>query len=197
MRVPKVHDNRTGLPVYTPKAWETCLKPSELPDGIARFFPVGTDPPNREPEEPSQGLPSQVLLPVLKGIRKEITGIRSALSKLEFRMVGGSILVIYEAEWERAEAAINRYLEESKREPIPEKAGEEKEEGKKEGDEEDDDKENLPPPAFTVKLIDFGHIRVEAGLGPDEGVLLGVDTVLRLLDGRIQQLESVELEKTV
>ena len=62
------------------------------------------------------------------------------------------------------------------------------------GDEEDDDEENIPPPAFTVKLIDFAHTRVEAGLGPDEGVLLGIDTVLRLLDGRIQQLVS---EKTL
>ncbi|KAJ2936594.1 hypothetical protein H1R20_g499, partial [Candolleomyces eurysporus] len=192
MRVPKVHDNRTGLPVYTPKAYETCLKPSELPDGIARFFPVGTDSLEGAPGEPSQGLPAHVLLPVLKGIRKEIAGLRGALSKLEFRMVGGSILVIYEAEWERAESAIKRYLEESKQEPFPQKAGEEKEK-KEEDDEEDDDNENLPPPAFTVKLIDFGHIRVEAGVGPDEGVLLGIDTVLRLLDGRIQQLESEKI----
>ena len=192
MRVPKVHDNRTGLPVNTPKAYGKSIKPSDLPDGIARFFPVGTDSLEGAPEESKQGLPHHVLLPVLKAIREEIAEIRGALSKIEFRMVGGSILVIYEAEWERADAAIKRYLEESKR--VSAKAEEEEEEEEEDDDEEDDDEENIPPPAFTVKLIDFAHTRVEAGLGPDEGVLLGIDTVLRLLDGRIQQLES---EKTV
>ena len=177
----------------TPKSYGKSIKPSDLPDGIARFFPLGTDSLEGPPEEPKQGLPHHVLLPILKAIREEIAEIRGALSKIEFRMVGGSVLVIYEAEWERADAAIKRYVEESKRESAPEKAGEEDEE-EEEGDEEDDDEENIPPPAFTVKLIDFAHTRVEAGLGPDEGVLLGIDTVLGLLDGRIQQLVS---EKTV
>ncbi|KAJ2936596.1 hypothetical protein H1R20_g500, partial [Candolleomyces eurysporus] len=173
----------------TPKSYGKSIKPSDLPDGIARFFPVGSDSLEGAPEEPKQGLPRHVLLPVLKAVRAEIAEIKGALSKIEFRMVGGSILVIYEAEWERADAAIKRYVEESKR--VSEKAGqEEEEEGEEDDDEEDDDEENIPPPAFTVKLIDFAHTRVEAGLGPDEGVLLGIDTVLRLLDGRIQQLES-------
>jgi 1D-myo-inositol-tetrakisphosphate 5-kinase/inositol-polyphosphate multikinase len=177
--------------VNTPKAYGKSIKPSDLPDGIARFFPLGTDSLEGPPEEPKLGLPHHVLLPVLKAIRGEIAEVRSALAKIEFRMVGGSILIIYEAEWERADAAIKRYVEESKRAPASEKIGEEEEdEEEEEDDEEDDDEENIPPPAFCVKLIDFAHTRVEAGLGPDEGVLVGVDTVLRLLDGRIQQLEQ-------
>ncbi|KAI1791590.1 hypothetical protein LXA43DRAFT_1010937 [Ganoderma leucocontextum] len=40
-------------------------------------------------------------------------------------------------------------------------------------------------PPYLVKLIDFAHTKTVPGIGPGEGVLKGVDTVLRLLDGRI------------
>jgi hypothetical protein len=40
-----------------------------------------------------------------------------------------------------------------------------------------------------VKLIDFAHTKVVPGKGLDEGVLLGMDTILRLLDGRLSELE--------
>ena len=47
-----------------------------------------------------------------------------------------------------------------------------------------------PGPAFTVKLIDFAHTRLAPGEGPDSGVLLGLDTTLKLVDGRIAQVET-------
>ena len=37
------------------------------------------------------------------------------------------------------------------------------------------------------ELEDFAHTEAVAGGGPDEGVLLGVDTMLKLLDGRTAQ----------
>ena len=41
-----------------------------------------------------------------------------------------------------------------------------------------------------VKLIDFAHTRVAAGEGPDGGALLGMDTTLKLLGGRITQVKQ-------
>lgn len=181
----QVYDNRTGKAVNTPKTYGKSIKVSDLPDGIARFFPVSHDD---VPEgEPSHGLPHATLLPMTLAIRKEIAQIREALSKLEFRMVGGSILVVYEAEWERADAAIKRHLA-----GPPTAAAEEEDEDEEESD-DDDDEENAPPPAFTVKLIDFAHTRIEPGIGTDQGVLLGLDTVLRLLDGRIEDLKKLNV----
>jgi 1D-myo-inositol-tetrakisphosphate 5-kinase/inositol-polyphosphate multikinase len=54
----------------------------------------------------------------------------------------------------------------------------------------DDDCEDRSGPSFVVKIIDLAHTRLAPGEGPDEGVLLGFDTVLRLLDARIAQIEG-------
>lgn len=47
------------------------------------------------------------------------------------------------------------------------------------------------PAQHKVKMIDFAHARHLQGEGPDEGVLKGVHTVIRLLQGRIQDLEKL------
>lgn len=44
---------------------------------------------------------------------------------------------------------------------------------------------------FSVRLIDFAHTRLVDGEGPDEGVLMGLGTVLGLVEGRIRELEAV------
>ncbi|KAJ3522357.1 hypothetical protein NMY22_g11926 [Coprinellus aureogranulatus] len=157
----QVYDNSTGVAVNTPKSYGKSIKPSDLPDGIARFFPAGDD------EGSTNGLPKKTLIPILESIRSEIAEIRDALSKLEFRMVGGSVLIIYEADWERAEAAIKHYLESS----TTERDDAEAENEDDEEEDSDEDEENAHPPAFSVKLIDFAHTKVQEGLGPDDGDL--------------------------
>lgn len=37
------------------------------------------------------------------------------------------------------------------------------------------------PPLFRLSLIDFAHTRLMPGQGPDTGVLLGIDTPIRLI----------------
>jgi len=118
-------------------------------------------------------------LPVIEGIRKHVAAIRDAFAKLEIRMVGGSLLIIYEGDIERAKQGI-ALLEEGI-----------EEEDEDDEDDEDEDEENIKPgPACLVKLIDFAHTEVAAGEGPDEGVLLGMNTTLTLLDGRIAQIKD-------
>ena len=143
-----------------------------MPDGIAKFFPVHS-------EQLSQGLPKEQLLSVIEAIRKHVAAIRDAFAQLEIRMVGGSLLIIYEGDLERAKQGI-ALLEEGV-----------EEEDEDDEDEEDEDEENTKPgPACLVKLIDFAHTEVAAGEGPDEGVLLGMNTTLALLDGRVAQIKD-------
>ncbi|KAF9265713.1 SAICAR synthase-like protein [Marasmius fiardii PR-910] len=167
----QVYDTRSGLAVNTPKSYGKSIKPSDLPDGIARFFPVPS-------ESSSMGLPSDLLIPILEGIKENIAEIREALEGIEVRMVGGSLLLIYEADLKRAEEGVAwmKKLEE---------------EGTSEDEEEDEDEDakSKPGPPYLVKLIDFAHTRLKPGEGPDKGVLKGVATVLRLLEGRVEQVK--------
>ena len=160
-----------GQPVNTPKSYGKSIKASDLPDGIARFFPIHS-------EQLTQGLPKEQLLSVIGTIRRHIAAVREAFSQAEIRMAGGSFLIIYEGDFERAKQGI-AFLEEG---------GIEEDE---DSDDEDEDEENTKPgPPCLVKLIDFAHTKLVPGEGPDEGVLIGMDTTLKLLDGRFAQIEQ-------
>ncbi|KAI1790448.1 SAICAR synthase-like protein [Ganoderma leucocontextum] len=197
----QVHDLATGKAVNTPKAYGKSIKPADLPEGIARFFPFSAAPD--APQElttegesiakaaTGTGLPPNMLLPVLESMREDVADIRAALAQVHLRMVGGSLLIIYEADLERMREGL-KWLEEAQEEEDDEEDDEEEEE--EEEDEEDDEKKRVGPP-YLVKLIDFAHTKIGPGIGPDEGVLKGVDTVLRLLDGRIEQTKDVLASK--
>ncbi|KAI3619398.1 inositol polyphosphate multikinase [Moniliophthora roreri] len=166
----QVYDNSTSQAVNTPKSYGKSIKPSDLPDGIAKFFPIPSD-------TNTSGLPPRLLLPILENIKEDIQEIREAVAGIEMRMVGGSCLIIYEADWEKAEEGVD-WLNETPNDEEEEEESEGEEEGKKKG------------PPYVVKLIDFAHTRFKSGEGPDEGVLKGLDTVLRLLDGRIGEVKK-------
>ncbi|KAH9006868.1 hypothetical protein EDB86DRAFT_2794298 [Lactarius hatsudake] len=155
----QVFGNTTSLPVVFPKNYGKTIRGSELGAGVARFFPISAEAGGRM----DVGLPRTLLLPVLKSIRKSVQEIRDAMSVIEMRMVGGSLLIVYEGDWDRAEMG----------------------EDSDSGDESDDEHSGGSKPPCVVKVIDFAHVRFRAGEGPDRGVLKGLDTVLSLLDGRI------------
>lgn len=97
-------------------------------------------------------------------------------------------MIIYEADWDRASEGVKRIL-------LDDPDGD-SENGDDDGDDSDDDeggkgepKKKIIPP-YTVKLIDFAHTTFAPDQGPDEGVLLGIDTVLNLLKGRIDELTN-------
>ena len=130
-------------------------------------------------------MPADVLLPVLESLREDIAEIRAALAEVHLRMVGGSLLIIYEADWARAREG-RKWLEEGEDEDDED----EDEEDENESGKEDNAEKKRGGPPYLVKLIDFAHTKVVPGIGPDEGVLKGVDTVLSLLDGRIEQVKA-------
>lgn len=157
-----MYDNSTGLAVNTPKSYGKSIKAIQLSEGVAKFFPVG--------DATSSGLPKETLVAILQGIRAEVQEIRDIFGKLEMRMVGGSLLVIYEADWQKAQEGL------------------EEEDDEDEDESDDDDEEEKRGPPFVVKVIDFAHTILTPGEGVDRGVLLGLDTVLRLLDHRLSEI---------
>ncbi|KIY44069.1 SAICAR synthase-like protein [Fistulina hepatica ATCC 64428] len=160
----QVHSNETGRAVGTPKSYGKSIQASQLPEGIAKFFPVAPSPTE------SSGLSSQLLVPILKGIMSDVTAIQNILKKIDMRMVGGSILIVYEGDWERATVALQKLRDRL-------------------------EKNTTVGPPYVVKLIDFAHTRLTPGQGPDLGVLLGLDTLINLLRGRITELESPPVSK--
>ena len=97
---------------------------------------------------------------------------------------------MYEGDWKEAAEGINTFFKEGD-------SDEEQEQDEEDEEEEDDDESDggggkkRPRPPYCVKLIDFAHTRFKPGEGPDEGVLLGLSTVLKLLDGRIEEVRNV------
>ena len=53
-------------------------------------------------------------------------------------------------------------------------------------DEEEDEVGTGPP--FAVKLIDFAHTKMAPGEGQDEGVIRGINTIVKLLEKRIGEV---------
>ena len=111
------------------------------------------------------------------------------------RMVGSSLLIVYEGDWDRAEMGVQWLAEQAANATGNEETngiGREFEEASEDGSEEDeesddesDDEHGGYKSPFVVKVIDFAHTRLKPGEGPDLGVLKGLETVLALLDGRI------------
>jgi 1D-myo-inositol-tetrakisphosphate 5-kinase/inositol-polyphosphate multikinase len=159
------------------------------------------------------GLPVSLLLPILRSVRRSVQELRDVLNSIELRLVGSSLLIVYEGDWDHAEVgvqwlanhpeSVNGDEGERKEEEICEDAEGEVEEvegSEVESEEEDDDDDDGDDDQeeegggsdcpCVVRLIDFAHTRLAPGQGPDLGVLKGLETLLGLLDGRIAALNS-------
>lgn len=152
------------------------------------------------------GLPVSLLLPILRAIRRSVQELRDVLNSIELRLIGSSLLIVYEGDWDHAEVGVqwlaNRPAsvtgEEGgwKEEEVCEDAEGDTEEVEgsevesEEGDDDDEEEDERSDCPCVVRLIDFAHTRLKLGQGPDLGVLKGLDTLLDLLDGRITALVS-------
>ena len=150
--------------VTTPKSYGKSITSSQLPEAFAKFLPVLSltlDP--SKPVETAQatgptsiGYPPALLAQVIDGIYADVAAVKSVMEQLYLRMVGGSILVIYEGDTDVLRLALSS-----------EETG-----GPK-------------PPAYRVKLIDFAHTKLKSEQdGVDRGVILGLETTLKYLEGR-------------
>ncbi|KAF8589676.1 SAICAR synthase-like protein [Ramaria rubella] len=177
-----VYDYTEGKPINTPKSYGKSIKVAELPSGIARFFSLaGSDEPR------GQGLPKDLLQQVLQGILVEVKGIREAVQETEMRMVGGSILIIYEADWDTLKKGLQLWKQETITDDEDAGLNPEDSVGGGSEDDESSDEVKLGPP-YLVKLIDFAHTSLREGAGPDTGAILGINTTIALLTGRLAEV---------
>lgn len=164
-----MYDQASDTFVNTPKSFGKSITVADLPAGIAKFFPTKND-------EGAGGVSPELLSPVIRGVAEEVKKIQAVLADLEMRMVGGSLLIV----WEGDETALKASLDHAAAEIDVD-----------EGDSDDSEaKKAAIGPPLLVKLIDFAHTRLAPGEGPDQGVLLGIDTVLNLLEGRAKQVAA-------
>ena len=94
-------------------------------------------------------------------------------------MVAGSFLIVYKGDIKRSRQGNVLFAEGD--------TGVDEDEDQDQDQEEGDTK---PGPAILANLIDFAHTKMVPGEGPNEGVLVGIDAALKLLDGRIAQIEG-------
>lgn len=196
------------------------MKPEQLQEGIENFFPcsISSSPTNSDlgtsPLVTSTiGLPADTLLTLLTSLHGALTDLRKSLSGAHVRMVGGSVLIVYEGDWETAAAASGRGggPENFEEEESEEDGGAESDLIEVEVDEQGEiimgsetsesssetSSTDLPPRLYTISLIDFAHTRVVPGEGPDQGVLTGMDTLIRLVDRRKREVAAfIEVDKS-
>lgn len=100
-----------------------------------------------------------------------------------WRIYGSSLLIIYESD---ADAL---------RQTLPHATASLECEAEEELDDDDDnsqedDDEEEKKWAFTLKAIDFAHAwQADEGSGADEGYNAGLETLIKLIEGRIRELE--------
>ena len=126
---------------------------------------------------------------VAKRLARDVRNLAEVLEKTESRMYSASILMVYEADEEAIEAA----LEEEKRRGAMRRAnpgqedgkikdGEEDEEQDDDDEEEEEEDEEQRPKVCDMRLIDFAHAQWTPGQGPDTNALQGVRAVLKILE---------------
>ncbi|CAE6473331.1 unnamed protein product [Rhizoctonia solani] len=163
-----VFDPSSVTYTVTPKEYGKSIKAEQLPEGIARFFP--------------ETVPREALLRVLGLVHDKLVEIQQALAETEIRMVGGSALIVWEGDPTALARAIQT-LEEGR--DVLEESDDETE---LDDEVEVDESARKPGPVCVVKLIDFAHTKLVPGEGPDGGVMMGMGTVIKLLEGRIREL---------
>lgn len=143
---------------------------------------------------PSSGVDVKQALEVIRLCKEDVQEMQTALERVETRMFSSSILIVYEGDpeawWEalewRRKAKQKSEAENGNRAKTEPNLTETEE---LDGDTDDDEEPNT----HAVKLIDFAHAEFVPGHGPDENVLHGVRTTVRLLEEIEAELKA-ELE---
>lgn len=118
---------------------------------------------------------------IIKRITRELENIVYVIENEESRMYSASILMVYEGDDEALEKALQEEKTRNIEDPEPNPAAEPNStaEGSNDGDDESDEPD---PKVHDVRLIDFAHAQWTPGQGPDENALIGVRSVLRILN---------------
>ena len=160
-------------------------------------------------------IPPRLLSRVLDLVDTQLEQLEAVLAKLEIRFVGGSVLIVYEADVARLEAALDRWdakvpkfasdqvdadgeMDDDEDLGMSELSDEDSDDDNDNDNDDDDDdgrKEDerlaRKTPPVRVKMIDFAHTWLAQGEGPDQGVLLGFKTLRGLIRARKAEIMAV------
>ena len=178
----QVWDSVTSAYVSTPKAFGKSLQPAELPDGIARFFAPQLAAPS-DTRTPA-ALPLPLLHSVLQMLLSRLRVLIELFSSLECRIRGGSVLIVVEGDATALAAALDR---DAAAPPVETEDDDSEASSVSTTDEEGQAKPHTLVPV-ELRLIDFAHATKVDGQGPDEGVLLGLETTRTLLQGMLARV---------
>ncbi|GJJ70516.1 inositol-hexakisphosphate 5-kinase [Entomortierella parvispora] len=148
---------------------------------------------------------------VLERFVSDLTDFLSTIEDLELRMRSSSLLMLYEGdaeafdeglqmEEEKIAAVVERVkahqlaeqeAEDAEGEENQDQDAEAAEESEEDEDEEEDyddeDDEDVSQKVTDLRLIDFAHSAWTPGMGPDEGVILGVKSTLALFERLLEE----------
>ncbi|KZT33701.1 SAICAR synthase-like protein [Sistotremastrum suecicum HHB10207 ss-3] len=205
----------TGFSLYNPSTDAIAitrredlrkLKAAELPRAIQLCFPTATQTgpyPSSNSQSHSKtqefidlsapprasGLPPSLLHEVIRKICDETKHIRNVLANSEISLIGASLLIVYETDWEACRQGLEYTL-----------PGNITKTSAKAAQSFDDEADRSVRRSYNadrqgaclVKLIDFAHTRYTPGRYVHDGVLMGLDNILNLFEGRIEELEDLD-----
>ncbi|KAL7421043.1 hypothetical protein Q5752_003927 [Cryptotrichosporon argae] len=166
------------------------------------------------PSYTDHAIPPDDLLRVLDILLAHLDALAALLRQLEIRFIGASLLVVYEGDPNRLADALRRFEARQIRlaarsigspvlgegeddEDDWDGASDTSSESETRTDSEAEDTEDAKDeararrrcPPLVLKMIDFAHTTLAHGEGPDEGVLLGIQTLRGLVQGRRREVE--------
>ncbi|KAJ9644517.1 hypothetical protein H2201_000291 [Coniosporium apollinis] len=117
---------------------------------------------------PSAGVSKPQAADCVRRFLKDLKDLRQIFENVESRMYSASILLVYEGDPEAYAAATKAETDYLAQEA-------------KQGDDKEEDEE-APPKIAVVKLIDFAHASWTPGNGPDENLLQGVRSTIKIME---------------
>jgi 1D-myo-inositol-tetrakisphosphate 5-kinase/inositol-polyphosphate multikinase len=117
----------------------------------------------------SAGIDKELGKLIAQAFLTDVRKVQEVLENQESRMFSASLLFVFEGDG----AAMRAAMEEASRSPATLMNGD--------GDLSEDD-DCSGPKIYTVKVIDFAHAEWTPGMGPDENSLLGVRSVVKILE---------------
>ena len=194
-------------PNFTPAPTHLPLPPSfsSLPDPVT---------PCHSNTYTGHAIPAHSVLKVLGILEEQIDRLVSVVENLEMRFIGASVLIVYEGDEKRLASALERYDAHAQVASLNNHTTtlhkalaaydsddeEDEEDGMYSGesstssDDDEDDGTRVDArrarrcPPVSLRLNDFAHTRLAEGEGPDEGVLLGLKSLVDLVNRRKEEV---------
>ncbi|KAF9383145.1 hypothetical protein CPB97_006716 [Podila verticillata] len=168
-----VYDGEKGEFIKYSKQYGKSLTEATILDGFRAFFAATLGP--------------QRMRLVVERFVNDLTDFLATIQEEELRMRSSSLLMMYEGD---VEAFDNGVLKEQgniakiveRAQAHLERQGEDEEEEEDEDDDEDFEDEEVKQKVTDMRLIDFAHSAWTPGMGPDEGVVLGIQSALSLFE---------------